>query len=323
VVLIWRVAELLLLVIAVIATVVFIALSRESFAASLPALFIAILSSAGVYLVDKRIKRLTEPKPITIPAEFQSPLRVYIGKKKLLWLTGLVVIFLAPVPFMYEEGVFGLAIGSGLFGLITFLILLADLKKLDSPFLTLDPQGITTHEYGRIPWGEVDTASLHVLEHRGRKHYLLGLSVYDLPKYRQRLALFQRLKRWLGVQPARDDLRITLNMLSHEPRYIEAVVKHFRALYARSVGITPITGDLSKDKKLSEIDRLMNSLRSENSIEKLESATTKIDALDKEVHQEFRDDFLRIRKGIIKSSIYAGIGLVFIVLITTYKFLSR
>lgn len=266
-VLIWRAAELLLLVIAVIAVVVFIALSRESFAASLPALFIAILSSAGVYLVDKRIKRFTEPKPISIPAEFQSPLRVYIGKKKLLWLTGLVVMFLAPVPFMYEEGVFGLVIGSGLFGLITFLILLAGLKKFHSPFLILDPQGITTHEYGRIPWGEVDNASLHVLEHRGRRHYMLGLSVYDVSKYRQRLELFQRLKSWLDVKPAQDDLRITLNMLSHEPRYIEAVVKHFRALYARSVGVTPITGDLSKDKKLSEIASLMNLVRSANNQE--------------------------------------------------------
>ena len=67
----------------------------------------------------------------------------------------------------------------------------------------------------------------------------------------------------------------------------------------------------------------MNSIRPENSYDKLLSTTTKIDALNKEVDQEFRDDFVRIRKRIIKSSIYAVTGLLFIVLIATYKFLSR
>ena len=233
------------------------------------------------------------------------------------------VMFLAPAPFMYEDGKHVLAIASGLFGTLSLFALLSYLKNMGMPYLVLDDQGVTTHEYGRMPWSEVDNASLRILEYRGGKHYVLGLSVYDLSKYRRRLAFFQRLKRWLDMQPAQDELRITLNMLSHEPRYIEAVMKHFRALYARSIGITPITGDLSKDKKLSEIDCLMNSIRPENSYDKLLSTTTKIDALNKEVDQEFRDDFVRIRKRIIKSSIYAVTGLLFIVLITTYKFLSR
>jgi hypothetical protein len=327
VVLIWRVVELLLLVIAVFAVVGFIAFSRGSGSENSPALFIAsaiaVLCSVGVYLTDKRIKRLTEPKPITIPADFRGPLKIYLGKRRMMMLAGGAAMFLVPAPLMYESGKHGIAIASGIFGILFLLVLLSDLRKMGMPYLVLNDQGMTTHQYGRISWSEVDNASLHVLEHRGGKHYLLGLSVYDFSKYRQRLVLFQRLKRWMDMQPAQDELRISLNMLSHEPRYIEAVVKHFRALYARSIGVTPLTGDLSKDKKLSEIASLMNLVRSENNLEKLQSTTAKIDVLNNELDQEFRDNFVRIRKGIIKSSIYAVIGLVLIVTIMTYKFLSR
>jgi hypothetical protein len=309
-----RIAELFLLVIAVIAAMMFVMLSKEYGVASTPILLVTILGTVGVFLIDKRIKRLTEPKPITIPADFHGPIRVFIGKQKLLWLTGMTVMFLAPVPFIYEEGEYGLAIGAGLFGLTSFLMLLRDLKKFDSPYLILDSQAITTHEYGRIPWGEVDNAYLSVIDNRGRKTYLLGLSVYDLSKYRQRMALFQGLERWMGTHPKHGDLRIALNMLSHEPHYIDAVVKHLRAMYSRSIGVTPKTGDLSIDRHLADIDKLMDSVKPGEDLAKHQAVASKLEKLTQDVKLELDGHAKKAKKQtVILSIVFLGL-IVFVVL---------
>jgi hypothetical protein len=309
VVLIWRVAELLLLIIAVIAVIASAALSRESGAASLLALFIAILSAVGVYFTDQRIKRLTEPKPIIIPTDFRGPLKVYLGKRRLMTLAAGVVMLLAPAPFMYESGKHGIAIACGIFGILLLLALLSDIRKMGMPYLMLDYQGITTHLYGRIPWGDVDNALLQVIETRGVKNYILGLSVYEPEKYFQRMGFLHRLfkLKWLELPSERDQLRISINMLSHEPLYIDAVVKHLRALYSRSIGVTPKTGDLSIDKKFSESDRLMNSLSSENNLATIRSTMTKIDGLMGESRQEIQGYYKKGRK---ESMIRLTVGLV-------------
>jgi hypothetical protein len=316
VVLIWRVAELLLLIIAVIAVIASAALFRESGAASLPPLFIAILSSVGVYFTDKRIKRLTEPKPIVISADFHGPLKVYRGKKRLILLTAGALLFLAGAIFSYEHGKYGGAIFAGLFGSLALLALLSDLRNMGMPYLILDDQGITTDVYGRVPWSEVDNIFLQVRQNRGSKIYLLLLSVYNPEKYFKRMGLLHRIfkMKWLELPSERDQLRVSISMLSHEPLYIDAVVKHLRALYSRSIGIAPKTGDLSIDKKFSESDRLMNSLSSENNLATIRSNMTKPDGLMGEAKQETQDYYKKGRK---ESMIRLTVGLILMGLLVT------
>lgn len=289
-VLVLRVAELLLLIVAVVSFMASIALSRESGSANFPALLITILSSIGVYLLHKRIKRLTVPKPITIPVDFRGPLKVYLGKRRLMMLTAGVLMFLLPAPFMYESGKQEIAVLAGLFGFLILLALLSDIRKMGVPYLILDNQSITSHTYGRIPWSEVDNVSLQVRQNRGSKLYLLELSVYEPEKYFQRMGFLLRLfkMKWLELPSERDQLRISISMLSHEPLYIDAVVKHLRAQDARGVGITLKTSDLSIDNRFSEADRLMASLKSENNLEKIKSTMSKIDGLMGETKQEIQ-----------------------------------
>lgn len=306
---IWRVVELLLLIIAVIAVIASAAFSRESGTASLLALFIAILSAAGVYFTDKRIKRLSEPKPIIIPPDFRGPLKVYLGKRRLMIFAAGAVMLLAPAPFMYESGKHGIAIACGIFGILLLLALLSDIRKMGMPYLILDDQGITTDVYGRVPWSEVDNIFLQVRQNRGSKLYLLLLSVYNPEKYFKRMGLLHRIfkMKWLELPSERDQLRISISMLSHEPLYIDAVMKHLRALYSRSIGIVPKTGDFSIDKKFSEADRLMASLRSENNLAKIQSTMTKIDGMMGEAKQEIQDYYKKGRK---ESMIRLTVGLV-------------
>lgn len=321
-VLVSRVAELLLLIIAVVSFMASIALSRESGSANLPALLITILSSIGVYLLHKRIKRLTVPKPITIPADFQGPLKVYLGKTRLMMLTAGVLMFFLPAPFMYESGKQEIAVLAGFFGFLILLALLSDIRKMGVPYLILDNQGITSHTYGRIPWSEVDNVSLQVRKNRGSKLYLLGLSVYEPEKYFQRMGFLLRLfkMKWLELPSERDQLRISINMLSHEPLYIDAAVKHLRALYSRSIGVTPKTGDLSIDKRCSEADRLMASLRSESNLATIQSTMAKIDGLMGETKQEIQDNYKKARK---ETMIMLTVGLVLLGLFVASKLLGK
>ncbi|WP_148665096.1 hypothetical protein [Sulfuricaulis limicola] len=313
---VWRAAELLLLVIAVIAIMVFIALSRESFAASLPVLFIAVSSSVGVYFTDKRIKRLTEPKPIIIPPDFRGPLRIFRGKRSAMLLIAGVVIFLAPVPFMYEDGEHALAIGSGIFGLLSFFALLSYLRNMGMPYLILDDRGITTHVYGHIPWGDVDNALLHVRQSRSSKFYFLGLSVYGPQKYFQRMGFLLRLSRmkWLQLPSERDQLQISLNMLSHEPLYIDAAVKHLRAMYSRRIGVTPKTGDLSIDKNLAEIDKLMDSVKPGDDLANHQAVVSKLEKLTQDVKRELDGQAKKAKKqAVILLIVFLGL-IVFVIL---------
>lgn len=321
-VLVLRVAELLLLIVAVVSFMASIALSRESGSANFPALLITILSSIGVYLLHKRIKRLTVPKPITIPVDFRGPLKVYLGKRRLMMLTAGVLMFLLPAPFMYESGKQEIAVLAGLFGFLILLALLSDIRKMGVPYLTLDNQGITSHTYGRIPWSEVDNVSLQVRQNRGSKLYLLGLSVYEPEKYFQRMGFFLRLfkMKWLELPSERDQLRISISMLSHEPLYIDAVVKHLRVQYARGIGITPKTGDLSIDKRFSEADRLMASLKSESNLEKIKSTMSKIDGLMGETKQEIQGHHKKARK---ESMIRLAVGLVLMGLIVVIMIVGK
>ncbi len=319
---VWRVAELLLLIIAVIAVVASAALLRESGVASMAALFVGVSSSVGVYFTDKRIKRLTEPKPIIIPPDFRGPLKIYIGKRRLMmWAAGTLML-LAPAPFMFEGGKHGVAIACGVFGVQFLLALLSDLKKIGTPYLVLDDQGMITHEYGRIPWSDVDNVLLQVRQNRGSKLYLLGLSVYGPEKYFKRMGFLLRLfkMKWLELASERDRLRISISMLSHEPLYIDAVVKHLRAQHARGIGITPKTGDLSIDKRFSEADRLMASLKSENNLEKIKSTMSKIDGLMGETKQEIQGRHKKARK---ESMIRLAVGLVLMGLIVAIMIVGK
>ncbi len=319
---VWRVAELLLLIIAVIAVVASAALLRESGVASMAALFVGVSSSVGVYFTDKRIKRLTEPKPIIIPPDFRGPLKIYIGKRRLMmWAAGTLML-LAPAPVMFEGGKHGVAIACGVFGVQFLLALLSDLKKIGTPYLVLDDQGMITHEYGRIPWSDVDNVLLQVRQNRGSKLYLLGLSVYGPEKYFKRMGFLLRLfkMKWLELASERDRLRISISMLSHEPLYIDAVVKHLRAQHARGIGITPKTGDLSIDKRFSEADRLMASLKSENNLEKIKSTMSKIDGLMGETKQEIQGRHKKARK---ESMIRLAVGLVLMGLIVAIMIVGK
>ena len=190
------------------------------------------------------------------------------------------------------------------------------------PYLMLDDQGITTQTYGRIPWSDVDNALLYVRQSRGSKFYFLGLSVYGPEKYFQRMGFLLRLfkMKWLELPSEREQLRISLSMLSHEPLYIDAMVKHFRAQYSRSIGITPKTGDLSIDKKFSESDRLMDSLKSEGNLAKIRSTMTKIDGLMGETKQEIQDYY---RKGRKESMIRLTVGLVLIGLLVAIMLVGK
>ena len=78
------------------------------------------------------------------------------------------IMFLAPAPFMYESDKHGVAIACGIFGILLLLALLSDLRKMGMPYLILDDQGMTTHEYGRIPWSDVDDVLLQVRQSRGQ-----------------------------------------------------------------------------------------------------------------------------------------------------------
>jgi hypothetical protein len=313
---VWRVAELLFLIIAVIAAAASAALLRESGTASLAALFIAVSSSVGVYFTDKRIKRLTKPKPIIIPPDFRGPLRISRGKRSAMLLIAGLVIFIAPVPFMYEDGEHALAIGSGVFGLLSLFALLSCLRNMGMPYLVLDDQGITTHTYGRIPWGDVDNALLHVRESRGSKFYFLGLSVYGPEKYFQRMGFLLRLSKmkWLELPSERDQLRISLNMLSHDPLYIDAAVKHLRAMYSRSIGVTPKTGDLSIDRNLAEIDKLMDSVKPGDNLAKHQAVASKLEKLTQDVKLELDGRAKKAkRQTVILSIVFLGL-ILFVVL---------
>jgi hypothetical protein len=295
---VWRLAELLLLVIAVMAAMIFVALWREHGTDVVPILLITMTCAVGVYFIDKRVKKLNEPKKIVIPADFRGPLKIYLGKKRLMVLTVAAVVCLAPAQMMYEGGKPGVAIGLGIFGLFALLALISSLRNLGMPYLVLDDQGITTQTFGRIPWSDVDNASLQAVQHRGSTIYGLKLSVYEPDKYFQRTGFFRRLFRvkWLELPSERDRLGIPLNMLSHEPLYIDAVVKHLRAQYSRRLGITPKSGVLSIDRRFSEADKLMGSLKFDDSPEKIHATMAKIDGLMGEVNLEIQASYKNGRK---------------------------
>lgn len=318
-VLLWRLTEILLLVIAVIASFTFLMLLKDQGPTSLPVI-VAILSAVGVYFTDKQIKRLTQPQPIIIPSDFRGPLKIYRTKKKLMLLAACAFLFLAGTAWSYDNGKYFAAIFMGFMGSIFFLVFLSDIKKWGTPYLTLDEQAINTDVYGRIPWAEVDNAALEVRETRSSKIYLLNLSVYDPGKYFKRMSfMFRLLKmKWLELPSERGQLRIPLNMLSHEPRYIDVVVKHFRALYSRSIGVIPKTGDLSIDKKFSESDKLMASLESESDPIKIRSTMTKIDGLMTQARHEIQEQY---KKGQQQSLILLLIFLIIIGLFVIAKFL--
>jgi hypothetical protein len=276
----------------------------------------------GVYLLHKRIKRLAEPKPITIPANFRGPLKIYLGKKRLMILAAGAVLLLAPAPFMYESGKQATAIACGIFGVLLLLALLSDLRKMGMPYLVLDDQGMITHEYGRIPWSDVDNVLLQVRQNRGSKFYLLGLSVYEPEKYFKRMGFWLRLfkMKWLELPSERGQLRISISMLSHEPLYIDAVLKHLRAMYFRSIGVTPKSGDLSIDKKFSETDRLMDSLKGGGDLAKIRSTMKKIDGLMGEANREIQDHYKKSRK---ETMVVATMVVVLIGLFVAIKLIGR
>ncbi|MFP5349191.1 MAG: hypothetical protein ACLGHO_05060 [Gammaproteobacteria bacterium] len=111
--------------------------------------------------------------------------------------------------------------------------------------------------------------------------------------------------RWLRrLNPpvSRDQIAIPIDYLSHTPAHIEAAVNHLRGRFAAGIGVTLISGDLSIDTRMAQMDKLMKGIRPEDGIAKAEATMKEVERLNNELQQEMKENRDKARASLFWSS---------------------
>ncbi len=262
----------------------------------------AVAAAIGyaAFRLNKRVKQLSVAPPFKLPADFRAPFIVFPSNGRLVRLIMGAAFFGAPAyPIYHDKPIVGVLLGA--FGIFFVVAIAMELRRRGEPALRVDETGIRVRQFGSIPWDDVDRVFLQVREHRGMKVHSLALALGEPEKYFKRLHPVMRWLRRFDLPINRDRIAIPIDFLSHTPAYIEAAVNHLREKFAAGIGVKLISGDLSMDTTMAQIDKLMKEMRPEDGIAKAKATMTKVERLQNELHREMREELDRGRTSLFWS----------------------
>lgn len=264
----------------------------------------AVAAALGyaAFRLNKRVKRLSVTPPLKLPADFRAPLIVFSGNGRLVRLAMGTIFFGAPAYPMYQDKPI-MGVLAGAFAIVCVAAIGIELRRRGEPVLRVDETGIHAWSFGFIPWGDIDRVSMRVREHRGVKIHSLTLALGEPERYFKRLHAVTRWLRRFDLPINRDQIAIPIDHLSHTPAHIDAAVNHLRERYAAGIGVKLVSGDLSMDTRMAQIDKLMKGLRPEDGIAKAKTTMKEIDRLNSELHREMRENFDKARTSLFWSSV--------------------
>lgn len=295
--------ELICLVTAIVSFFSGVALIKNGLATPTLLFIVTVLAAYGVYVGDKKHKQLTKPAPIVLPEYLPLPIRIYVKPKRAVLMLLGAFFFLGPVYPMYLDGYEVIGIVAVPLGLLFLFAAYDDLTKIREPFIALDSLGIKVRPYGFIPWEEIrraDTTTIHSTA--GARHFRMLLEIANPEKYVRRLPVLYRFMRYLQSRTERNDLVFSLDFLDTNPRYIEALIARLWSEHATTSDAKSVTGNLSIDRRFTEIERLMTEAQSSKDAAVLERNARRIDELIRENQQEFS-----ARRKALRNEIFYGI----------------
>lgn len=267
---------------------------RSSVGAGVALAAVAAGLGYAAFRLNKRVKQLSITPPFKLPADFRAPFIVSLSNGRMVRLLAGAIFFGAPAYPMYQDKpIVGALLGA--FAIFFVMAIVLEIRRRGEPALRVDETGIHARYFGFIPWGDIDRVFMQVREHRGVKMHSLALALGEPEKYFKRLHPVMRWLRRLNPPVSRDQIAIPIDYLSHTPAHIEAAVNHLRERFAAGIGVKLITGDLSMDARMAQIDKLMKGIRPEDGIAKAEATMREVGRLDNELQQELRENFEKVR----------------------------
>lgn len=274
---------------------------RSGTGAGLAWMAVAAALGYAAFRLNKKVKQLSVASRFQLPADFRSPFIVYASSGRLVRLIIGAVFFGAPAyPIYHDKPIVGVLLG--VFGIFFVVAIAMELRGRGEPTLRVDETGIRARYFGLIPWGDIDRAFMQVREHRGVKMHSLALALGEPEKYFKRLHPVMRWLRRLNPPVSRDQIAIPIDYLSHTPAHIEAAVNHLRGRFAAGIGVTLISGDLSIDTRMAQMDKLMKGIRPEDAIAKAEATMKEVERLNNELQQEMKENRDKARASLFWSS---------------------
>jgi len=265
----------------------------------------AILLTFCAHRINKRARACSTP-PVVLPDDFHVPF--VVNHTKGLSIT-LVVALLVSTGGTY---VFSPSepLTAVLFAAVAVSCahaVVSALRERGMPALIVDDRGITSRNFGLVPWEEIDR--VHLIEVRSFRVAVV-LNVYDPEKYLRRLNPLRRWLKSLNLR-SRDLIEIELYYVDRTPAYISAAVNKLRAKYAAGVGVVLKTGDLSIDILLTEINKLVDSLGREDDHTKQRMVRRRIDELNGDLLAEIGENTRNARKDVITTAAILAAFVVF------------